>query len=38
MHAMLTCRQADGEFRSIQLADTLIPALHNAPTKATFSF
>ena len=38
MHAILTCRQADGELRSIQLSDTLIPALHNAPTKATFSF
>ena len=38
MHAMLTCRQTDGELRSIQLVDTLIPALHNAPTKATFSF
>jgi len=38
MHAILTCRQADGELRRIQLADTLIPSLHNAPSKSTFSF
>ena len=38
MHAILTCRQADGELRRIQLADTLIPSLHNAPSKTNFSF